>query len=581
MIVRRLLQVVSLSAFLILLYDLGYDQSRSNQALLFYGYFATVLFFIAVEVYRILRGNRRERLFNAFRLLLPVFTFLLMTANWLRGESLLASVKQYEYLFFINIVLLLAVELTLYISKLYQKSFSPAVVFVGSFMALIAGGTVLLSLPNATTKGISFIDALFTATSAVSVTGLAVLDTGKDFTLLGQTVILVLIQLGGLGMLTLTSFFAYFFKGNSSYQEDLFIKDFLSSEHLGGLLELSLKIVLYTLAIELAGALIIYAQIPAGIPGLSTFQERTFFSIFHAISAFCNAGFSTLSNSLYEPTFRFNYNLHLVVAVLLIMGGIGYNIMFNVLLYLRVKLGNLYRRYILRSLKYQHTVRVVTLNTKIVLYTTGALILLGWVFFFWAEYHNTLDEHHTLWGKLVTSFFGAVTPRTAGFNTIDMRALSMPSIMITFLLMWIGASPASTGGGIKTSTFALATLNIFSTVTGKHRIELGSREVPQSSLNRAFAIISLSLIAIGSAIFFLAAFEPDLGFREIAFECFSAYSTVGLSLGITGSLSDYSKITLIFTMFLGRVGAINILIGILKQVQHLSYQYPKESVLIN
>jgi Trk-type K+ transport system membrane component len=249
--------------------------------------------------------------------------------------------------------------------------------------------------------------------------------------------------------------------------------------------------------------------------------------------------------------------------------------------YLKVKILSLYKKYIVKAENYQKSINIITLNTKIVLYTSLILIVVGTTAFFVGEYNNTLLDHESLYGKFITAFFGGTTPRTAGFNTVDMSVLTMPTVLIILLLMWIGASPASTGGGIKTSTFALAIMNIYSTVSGKNRIEVGTREIPQDSVNRAFSIIAISLLVLGLSTFLISSIEKDMDFLKVAFECFSAYATVGLSLGITASLSSASKIVLIFVMFIGRVGAINILIGLLKQVQNLPYKYPKESVLIN
>jgi trk system potassium uptake protein TrkH len=196
------------------------------------------------------------------------------------------------------------------------------------------------------------------------------------------------------------------------------------------------------------------------------------------------------------------------------------------------------------------------------------------------EYNNTLAEHNDF-GKIVTALFGATTPRTAGFNTIDMTAMTFPTLMMVFLLMWIGASPQSTGGGIKTSTFAIAILNILSLAKGKSRIEIFRREISEISVRRAFAIISLSLAINGFAIMLISFFDPEKDIVDIAFECFSAYSTVGLSLGITGVLSAASKIIIIVVMFVGRISMLSLFIAVFRKVKHKNYSYPKEEITIN
>jgi Trk-type K+ transport system membrane component len=204
----------------------------------------------------------------------------------------------------------------------------------------------------------------------------------------------------------------------------------------------------------------------------------------------------------------------------------------------------------------------------------------SFIIFFILEYNNTLAEH-TGFGKIVTALFGATTPRTAGFNTIDTAAMAFPTLMMIFLLMWIGASPQSTGGGIKTSTFAIATLNIISLAKGKSRIEVFRREIADISVRRAFAIISLSLVVIGFAIMLISIFDSEKQLMDIAFECFSAYSTVGLSLGITGDLSSVSKFIIIVVMFVGRISMLSLVIAVFRKVKYKNYSYPKEEITIN
>jgi potassium uptake TrkH family protein len=577
---KSISRILSFSALSILIYDFGFNNSEHVHDLIQWFYFIILILYIFTESFSIFSDKIETKLVSYLKPIFPIIAILLIIYSILVTDlGFTKSVNKFQFLFIISIFIVIIPEFISIVSKLYIRRFSPAIIFVGSFFLMVVGGTLLLLLPNATTNGISFIDALFTSTSAVCITGLVVLDTGKDFTLFGQTIILFLFQLGGIGMLTLTSFFAYFFKGTSSYQENLYLKDFLSSEHISGLLSYSIKIVIFTLLIEAIGAALIYVNIPQNLyPNLF---DRVYFAVFHSVSAFCNAGFSTLTNSFYEETFRFNYNIHLLIAFLFIVGGLGYNVIFNLYKYFKFQIVTLYKKYLLKIQNYQKAVNVITLNTKIVVYTSLILMFVGTLAFFIGEYNNTLVEHTTLWGKIVTAFFGGNTPRSAGFNTVDTSQLTMPIVMITLLLMWIGAGPASTGGGIKTSTFAIAMLNLYATVTGKNRIEVGTREIPQTSVNRAFTIISISLLVLGISIFLVSAKETHLSFIDIAFECFSAYAPVGLSLGITAELSDYSKIVLSFTMFIGRVGAINILIGMLKQIQSLPYRYPQESVLIN
>ncbi len=465
------------------------------------------------------------------------------------------------------------IRLLVLVRHIYDIYFNPAIVFVGSFIILGLTGAFLLMLPSATTNGITFTNAIFTATSAVCVTGLAVVDTAKDFTLIGQSIILVLIQLGGVGILTFTSFFAFFFRGSSSFKEGLNTKDFIATEGLKDVFRAALNVVIFTLSVELIGAVFTYFSIIDN----PSIDNKFFFSIFHSISAFCNAGFSIFSSGLFDESIRFNYFFQWIIMLLIIFGGLGHNIVFNFYQYIKT-----YVLEFLDNRRIHKQVRIITLNTRIVIYTTLLLLLVGFVFLYISEYNNTMLEHKTVFGKITNAAFNSVTPRTAGFNTVDFTKMTVPSLLFIIFLMWIGASPASTGGGIKTSTFALATLNIFAVATGKSRIQLFGRRVTAESTSRAFAILCISLIVIGTAIMALLILEPkDTPLLTVAFECFSAYSTVGLSLNFTPTLTEPSKYVIIATMFIGRIGMLNLMVGLLRQLNHQFYEYPKENILIN
>lgn len=464
------------------------------------------------------------------------------------------------------------IRLMILVRYIYEVYYNPAIVFVGSFFAIIMIGAFLLLLPNATTNGITFTDALFTSTSAVCVTGLIVVDTATEFTIIGQSIIISLIQIGGLGILTFTSFFAYFFRGSSSFKEGLNVRDFIAQDTLKDVLKTALSVVTFTISVEIIGALFIYSSIIDNVE----IKDKVFFSVFHSISAFCNAGFSTLTAGLSEAHLQFNYYMQWVVMLMIIFGGLGYNIIFNFYQYLKINVIEFFDRK-----KIHKHLSIITLNSKIVLYTTGALLIGGFVFLFLSEMNNTLLVHNTTFGKITTAAFNAVTPRTAGFNTMDFTQFSVPTLLFMIFLMWIGASPASTGGGIKTSTFAVAVLNIWHSLTGRQKMHFAQREIEQSSVNRAFAIISLSLIIIGFAIIVLSILEPTMSFLSLAFEVFSAYSTVGLSLGVTAAFSDAGKIVLIIVMFVGRVGVFSLLSGLLAHREPPAYDFPEDSILIN
>ncbi|WP_268223616.1 TrkH family potassium uptake protein [Sinomicrobium oceani] len=513
-----------------------------------------------------------NRMYKANLIVLISTIVITLTVFFLGDFDSFHKIRDISYLIDIGLILYFLLRLTHLLRKLYTVYHNPLILFIGSFMVIALIGSFLLMLPNATTNGIDYTDALFTSTSAVCVTGLIVMDTATQFTSLGQTIILIIIQLGGIGMLTFTSFFAFFFKGGTSFQEGLNIRDLMGTEQLNDVLKMAMQVVIFTFGLELAGAVLIFYS----VHDISEIDNKVFFSIFHSISAFCNAGFSTLSNGLHEQYISHAYGFQWIIMYLIILGGLGYNIAFNFIRYAKQLLLN-----IITFRKFKQPVRVLTLNSKIVIVTTSFLLFLGTLFVVLGEWGNTLQSHEGFWGKLTTASFVSVTTRTAGFNTVNFSELTMPVILFTILLMWIGASPASTGGGIKTSTFALATLNIIATARGKEHIEIGTRKVNSQSVKRAFAIICISLIVIGNAILLLLIFEKKFTLIQIAFEVFSAYSTVGLSLGITSELSNPSKYVLIFVMFFGRIGLLNLLIGMLRRIQHNSYRYPEENILIN
>jgi potassium uptake TrkH family protein len=458
-----------------------------------------------------------------------------------------------------------------------RKVLNPAQLFIISFLGIIFLGAFCLQLPNATTEKISFLDALFTSTSAVCVTGLSVVDTQYTFTTFGKVIIMILIQIGGLGIMTFASYFSYFFKGSSSYENTLVLGELTSENKISEVFRTIKKILILTSLIVFIGAVSIYFTTPA--KNFDSFLNHLFFSVFHSVSAFNNAGFSTLSAGMYDDTLKFNYSFHLIISFLIIFGGMGFPIVFNVIRFFKYKMNLLFNRFF-DTKKVEHVPWVINLNTRIILITTFILLVVGTVAFYFFEYNGVLKDHNDF-GKIVTAFFGSVTPRTAGFNTFDMADLSFPTVMFTILLMWIGASPASTGGGIKTSTFAIATLNFVSLAKGKDRIEINRREVADISVRRAFAIISLSLAVIGLAVLILVKIEPDKSFIHLAFEAFSAFSTVGLSINLTPRFGEGGKIVLICLMFIGRISTLTMLIAIFRKTKYKNYKYPKEEILIN
>jgi trk system potassium uptake protein len=452
---------------------------------------------------------------------------------------------------------------------------SPSILFSVSFLLLILFGTATLLIPNATHGNLSFVDSLFISTSAVCVTGLASVDVPTKFTVLGQSIILILIQLGGLGLLTFTNFFTYLFRGGMSLRNHVILSNLIETDEPHSLFNVLKKIIGFTLIVEIVGAMFLYYN----TYHIEDFRNQglLFFSVFHSISAFCNAGFSTLKDGLFNISIRYNYNVQIVISILVIIGGIGFPVMIEAYHAFK-KYSKGIVNYIFFKKRLDFNARSFSVHTKVVLASTTALLLFGGILYYYLERNNTLAEHTTFYGKFVGSLFGSVTPRTAGFNTVDMGKITQGTILLYLLLMWIGAAPSSTGGGIKVTTFSLALSTVIALAKGRDRIELFKREISNSSIMRAFVVIFLSLIILGISIFMVSIFDPKIPLHMIAFECFSAYGTVGLSLNLTPQLSDGSKIVLVVCMFLGRVGMFTLLFGFFKKADNSSYRFPKESI---
>lgn len=570
--------IASVLGMLLFIADFGFNKSESVQKFLNALYFLIIGLGIIATLLRYLeRLKKIKRSVIVFDVITIVITLAILYAHFL-GED---AHRHISFLYDDNWVKF-AIILT-FIREFSEQNINykntllnPAQLFIISFLGIIILGAFLLMLPNSTHQGISFLDALFTSTSAVCVTGLIVVDTGSYFTTFGQSIILCLIQAGGIGILTIASYFSYFFKGGTSYENQLTLGDITGANKLGEVFSTLKRILVITFSIELFTGILIYFSVDKNV--FSSFFDRIFFAAFHSVSAFCNAGFSTLPNSLYETGFRYNYALQAIIIAAFVLGGLGFPIVVNIIKYLKYSITKMVLS--ISGKKQAHKPWILNLNSRITLVTTVLLIVVGTGLFYINEYDNTLAEHKGI-GKFITALFGATTPRTAGFNTVDMSALNFSTIMLLFLLMWIGASPASTGGGIKTNTFAIATLNFLSLARGKSRMEVFRREIAEVSIKRAFAVISLSLLVIGSGIIVISIFDSKKNLLDIAFECFSAYSTVGLSLGITASLSAMGKLTIITIMFIGRVSMLTLLIAVFKKVKQKNYRYPVEELTIN
>jgi trk system potassium uptake protein len=472
----------------------------------------------------------------------------------------------------IAILTIIMTEIPVFARFISSINIPPALLFASSFLIVIIIGSGLLMLPTAHTIPITFLDSLFTSVSAVCVTGLIVVDTATTFTALGKIIVLCLIQIGGLGIMTFTGFFSFIFASSSSFRDRLLLKEIFSSHSLNNLLKLLSKIILWTFLTEAIGAFVIYNSLP-----LET-DNRFLISLFHSVSAFCNAGFSTLSNGLFSTELRYNYSIQLTVALLIILGGIGFPVLLSIYSYLKQFLTTIFRKIQLKRVPVFKT--QLNISGKIVIYMTLLLIITGTGLYYIFESDNSLKGINTV-QKLIISFFGSVSARTAGFNITDITLWGYPTIFLMILLMWIGASPGSTGGGIKTTTFALALKSAFNSIRGKQHLIVGNREISTGTVIRVLAIIVLSVVIITIGFFCLLFSEPGKNPVHLLFESVSAFSTVGLSLANTSTFSDTGKIIVIILMFIGRVGPLTLLTGLMASYRKTYSRYPEIDITIN
>jgi potassium uptake TrkH family protein len=581
-VIGALLPLTSLAAIGFVVYDLGFHPffaiDRLTTTELTYCLILFKLLMIVQFIEGITLGSKKfsSHLYNFALIVLVYFLHSLLHDLDTMTMDERGQILWKKSLLYIGLAYLFFNHASTLFQFVYIRRLNPAFIFMASFGGVILLGSLLLLLPNATTKGISYLDALFMSASAVCVTGLTVVDTGNAFTGLGHTILLFLIQIGGLGIMTFTGLFSFLAAGSVSIQNQVALKDMLSANRMSSVVQMVSRIVMVTLFFEGIGALLIHWALEDDMQ--HTRSQRFFFSIFHSVSAFCNAGFSTLSDGLYTKSIRFNYTIQLVVAGLIILGGLGFPIVFNLFTFIRIRFMNTIRR-VLKIPQREQYIRLISINSRLVIVTTLVLLSFGFFGYLLFEQEGTLSQHPTTWGKAVTAFFGSVTPRTAGFNTVNLAALTLPTTLIYLLLMWVGASPGSTGGGIRNTTASVALLNIISTIRGKSRTEVFRVQLSQSSINRAFAIIVVSLLFIGLATLALSVSDTEKGILPLAFESFSAFSTVGLSLGITAAMSSAGKVVLIILMFVGRVGALTVLIAFVNQSRPQNYMYPKEDIL--
>jgi trk system potassium uptake protein TrkH len=441
-------------------------------------------------------------------------------------------------------------------SKLNGLEMNPPRILALGFMTTILLGALLLNLPRASVSGesIGFIDALFTSASAVCVTGLVVVNTADHWTVFGQAVILMLIQIGGLGIMTMATIFALVSGKKISLKERLVIKEQLNQESLSGLVKLVKYVIAMTLFIEFVGAVVLsYVFIPEF--GL---KQGIWNSLFHSVSAFCNAGFDITGNSFMD----YNDSTIAIVAIcfLVVLGGLGFSVIIDLLRH--------------RSWKR------LSLHTRLVIIISFLLLAIGTLLILVLEWNNpgTLKDM-TLGDKVRAALFAAVVPRTAGFNSIDVGAMMQATAFFTIILMFIGGSPGSTAGGIKTATFGVVIMATIAIIKGERDIEIYKKRIPQETVFKSLAIVTVGMgMIIGVS--FLLTLTESWGFLDTMFEATSAFATVGLSRGLTPNLSNAGKLIIIGTMYAGRVGPLTMAFAFGYNRKHKRYRYSEGHITV-
>ena len=447
-----------------------------------------------------------------------------------------------------------------------SRTLTPSQALLISFGGLIIVGSLLLMLPvmHAEPKGISFINALFTATSAVCVTGLIVVDTGTYFSAAGQLVIVCLIQLGGLGIMTFSIFFLRLAGLGATLRDELAVRASLSVQPDRDVFSMVRSVVLYTLAIELAGAVLLFVFFIRDYP----VARAAGLAMFHAVSAFCNAGFSLWTDNLVP--YQTHYGVNLVVMALIITGGLGFVVLHELA-------GGWYK-----------TRFRLSLHTKLVLTTTAGLIIFGFAVFLALEWNNVLKDE-SLGVKVITALFQSVTTRTAGFNTINFDHLTSTTLLAVMFLMYVGGSPGSTAGGIKTVNIAVMIGTAWSRFRSFKRVHFFRRSIPEEIVARGLTIILVSIsVVIGALALLLISETGHLdhqvtrdAFLKLLFEAMSAFGTVGLSMGVTPGLTSWGKLIIIMTMFLGRLGPLTVALAMMRRTEvQKTYHYGEEDIIV-
>ena len=533
----------------------------------------TIRLFNAVSKAEFLRGNWFE-----IPLVLALVIAVVGAGRWFYMDE-----AQTVHHFAVGIYLVLQVVIKLCQTSVNMAASgkSPTRTLIASFLVLITCGAGLLCLPKASTdERATFVDALFTATSATCVTGLIVRDTGEDFSLMGQIIILTLIQLGGLGIVVFGAVFALLLGQALSLRESVAMQDLLSTRTVSRIGNMIAFIFIGTIFIEAVGAVSIFGMWN-DVPGWTgDVHQQWYYSIFHSISAFCNAGFSLFDDSFIN--YDRSWSIYAVICPLIILGGLGFSVLYDLASIVVERINRFCKKCF--HTRYRFSMEAPTrmrLQTKIVLSASAFLIVLGALAILLFERYAGGSDTDSNTGVL-GALFQSITARTAGFNTIDIKALSASSKLVLMLLMFIGGSPGSTAGGIKTVTLAVVIMTVYATLRKREEVEMFKRSIRVVVVGRAVTVTLLFLAVLLGASLALSITENVNGFTmsDIMFEAGSALGTVGLTTGITRSLTTAGKLIIIAVMLIGRLGPLTLLAALTFNLKPAQYNYPDEAIIV-
>jgi trk system potassium uptake protein TrkH len=560
----------------------GFDTALLQARILYAVQVALLVIFIAEKIIRLFNAVSKAEFLrvNWFEilLLLALGAAILGAGRWFyKNEPELVR----HLAVGIYLVLQVVIKLCRTSVNMAATGKSPTRTLIASFLVLITFGAGLLCLPKASTdETASFVDALFTATSATCVTGLIVRDTGKDFSLMGQIIILTLIQLGGLGIVVFGAVFALLLGQALSLRESVAMQDLLSTRTVSRIGHMIAFIFIGTIFIEAVGAVSIFGMWN-DVPGWTgDVHQRWYYSIFHSISAFCNAGFSLFNDSFID--YNRSWGIYAVICPLIILGGLGFGVLYDLASITIERINRFFKKsFLARYRLSMETPMRMRLQTKIVLTTSAFLIVVGMLAILLFERYAGKDGavgNTSVLGAL----FQSITARTAGFNTIKVSALSASSKLVLILLMFIGGSPGSTAGGIKTVTLAVVIMAVFAALRKREEVEMFKRSIRVVVVGRAVTVTLLFVAVLFGASLALSITENANGFTmsDIMFEAGSALGTVGLTTGITPSLTTAGKLIIIAVMLIGRLGPLTLLAALTFNLKPAQYNYPDEAIIV-